>query len=124
MIEIKVIHNNPELGSTALVRSDEVKAKNSLIKFIESSHWASGQWDSNISDISKVVDGVTLYYHPSNFTYTIRDKVLNPTQEELDMDARKLEIQQIRAMVTIITNSNLETWHKKLLKRLIREMKD
>ena len=43
---------------------------------------------------------------------------------EAEKQARLTELQQIRAMVTNIEESGLPLWHKKLLKRLIKELRD
>ena len=124
MIKVKITHNNTEYGSKEFEAVDIPTAKIIMIKLIENSHWIQGEWTKEVSNLQKTVNGEVVYFHPSNFTYEVRNRDTNPTQEEIDEDARMQEIQEIKSLAVTISESNLPVWHKKLLRRLILEMKE
>lgn len=73
--------------------------------------------------LKEVCTDTTKYYHPTNWSYSITDITAGVQAKQDAIQADKDELTQIKAMVTTIENSNLPLWHKKLLKRLVRELK-
>jgi hypothetical protein len=77
-------------GTYQFEKPDEEKAKKHLLKIIKKSQWMKGEFNNEVSDLSETYkdmegNGVTRYYHPSNFTYTLTDI----TQELADKAAQK-----------------------------------
>jgi hypothetical protein len=66
----------------------------------------------------------TYYYHPVNFSIEVEDISQELANREAEKQARKQEIAQIKNMLDNINSSDLPPWHKKLLKRLIKELKE
>lgn len=63
-------------------------------------------------------------YTDTNAKITIEDITSQVQAQEAQELSRKEEIAQIKADLETITNSELPAWHKKILKRLIKEMKE
>jgi len=64
------------------------------------------------------------YFHPSNFTYTITDITQELADKAADKQADKNERIAIKAMKSEINASDLPVWHKRILKKLIKDMRD
>jgi len=58
--------------------------------------------------------------------YTIGESdITDEVQAEADAkEARRIDIQQVKAMLSDINSSSLPPWHKQLLRRLARELKE
>ena len=65
----------------------------------------------------------TEYHCKQTYSYSIFED-LDAAAKEAEKQARKDEISEIRAMKDQINNSTLPAWHKKLLKRLIKELRE
>lgn len=55
---------------------------------------------------------------------TITDLTEQYEQEQAAIEARKLEISQIKQAINLIDSSDKPLWEKKLLKRLVKELKE
>ena len=75
-------------------------------------------------DDEEVISKVTMYLNPINFSITIEDKTAEEEAEETAKAERKAEMQELKTFITDVNESQLPVWHKKLLKVLIRELKD
>ena len=75
-------------------------------------------------DEEEVITKVTKYLNPINFSITIEDKTAEIEAEETARAGRKAEMQELKTFITNINESQLPNWHKKLLKVLIRELKE
>ena len=59
-----------------------------------------------------------------SYVVTITDITAEVEAEEAAVAARKAEIQQLKAAINLINESDKPAWEKKLLKRLVLELKD
>jgi hypothetical protein len=75
-------------------------------------------------DDEEVISKVTMYLNPINFSITIEDKTAEEEAEETAKAERKAEMQELKTFINNVNESQLPAWHKKLLKVLIRELKD
>lgn len=62
-------------------------------------------------------------FYPVEYTITETDITAEVQAKKDAKAARKTEIQQIKAAINVIDNSDLPNWHKKILKRLVKELK-
>ena len=116
-------------GKYEFSKNSEVKAKERLLKIIKKSRWMQGEWKTEVSDLSKTqldLEGTetTLYYHPTNFTYIITDISQEIVDKEAEKQAAKAARQELRALKQTINDSDLPNWHKKLLKYIIKEIRE
>lgn len=66
----------------------------------------------------------TLYYHPINFSVAITDITQELADKETERLAAKAARQELKALKQTINDSDLPNWHKKLLKYLIKEIRE
>ena len=62
--------------------------------------------------------------HPADYSIEILDTDAEEEAEETAKAERKAEMQELKTFITNVNESQLPVWHKKLLKVLIRELKD
>lgn len=67
---------------------------------------------------------VDTYCHPKNFDFTSEDITQELADKAAAKQADKDERQQIKSMVSNINKSSKPNWEKKLLKKLIRDMRE
>ena len=109
------------------------KAKDALFSKTET---YTEQVDTGETEMSTGIDGneievpvyseveieVITHFHPDNFT--IIDKSQEVIDRKSDKESRKAETALIKKMDNEIKNSNLPEWHKKLLERLIKDIRE
>jgi hypothetical protein len=64
------------------------------------------------------------YFIAENFTVTFEDVTANREAEKVLRLAEKTERQELKAMKKKINDSDLKMWHKRLLKQLIKDIKE
>ena len=75
-----------------------------------------------ISEYQK--DGVTWVKLKADYEITITDITSQYETEQADKESRKLEIRQIKQAISLIEASGKPVWEKKLIKRLVLELKE
>lgn len=60
----------------------------------------------------------------AKYTITEKDLTLEKDNEEKAKKDRKKELKEIKKMISNVNSSSKENWEKKLLKRLIMELKE
>lgn len=130
MAKFKLTFDGNEDGTNqvSIIHEDRNRLLEKLEKVaspIGVSTWRTGEWTDVESEISrKDENDITTYYHPLNWSWSIEDVTAEEEQKEADRLAEKEERQQIKAMISDVNASDKPNWEKKLLKRLIRDMKD
>tara|TARA_R110000868_G_C10972634_1_gene770644 strand:+ start:26904 stop:27338 length:435 start_codon:yes stop_codon:yes gene_type:complete len=127
--KVEIIPDNTSWAKGGFEKQDEVKAKEHLLKIINKSQWMKTKWnyvESPISRTKKGMDGieVTTYMHPKNFTYEIKDMTEEIAAEEAAKAADKAERQELKAMKSDVNASDLPNWHKKILRRYLKSLRD
>jgi len=69
-------------------------------------------------------DGVPWVKLKADYEISITDITLQHEAKKAAKQARKLEIRQIRQAINLIDASNKPAWEKKILKRLVLELKE
>lgn len=87
-----------------------------------------GSFDRPIEEMQPWIDKhkalKTFGNSESDYIITITDLTAQYEQAQIDADARKTDIAQIRAAIALIDQSSKPAWEKKLLKRLVLELKE
>lgn len=127
--KVDIIPNDTTLAQRGFEKQDEAKAKEHLLKIISKSQWMKGEFNSEVSDLSKTekdMEGndVVTYYHPSNFTYTITDITQEIADKEAEKAEKKAEKQQAKNIKNLKKKwSELNDNQKdRLIKYLIRNL--
>lgn len=128
---VKIKPNNSKHGELSINAQSQEDAKNKLIKWIERQKvykgvWSESQDGSIVERVTQDLEGneITQYFKPNNFSVKIKDHTAEHAAEEAEKKARKDEIAQIKKMIKNINDSDKPAWEKKLLKRLVKELKD
>ena len=126
--------NDSKLASMQLEEPTLNKAIKKLKKIVLKSSWLKGSWSDNQEgsifsrdSIDKDPEAETIeeYFIPSNFSIIVEDITDKKTAEELEKKAKKDEIKDIKKMIKNINeDSDLKPYMKKLLKRIIKDMKE
>ena len=124
--KITLIPNTLTDGRMYIEASSDAKLKKKLDDWAKAKKSFKGIWVKNVSGTigSHEINGEMHYFKPVNFTFLKEDITEQINEEKSVKEQRKLEIKQVKAMIQNINNSNKPAWEKKLLKRLIKEIKE
>lgn len=109
-----------------------VKRINKMLKVKRSwmkCDWKADAHESNITKTTMFLDGedeveVTTYCHPKTFSIVATDVT---GELQATRNAEQAEVNErlaVKAMISNINNSDKPQWEKRLLKRLIKEMRE
>lgn len=132
-----------------IIVDNEAQFITRALKMIKAASWMKCDWKSdthplNIKKSSTFIEIITpddpettevdetvtqevtidTYCHPKTFNFTVSDITQQLADEKAARLAEKEERQQIKAMISNVNESDKPNWEKRLLKRLIRDMKD
>lgn len=110
--KLEITMSDSKYAKMQIVKDTEQEAKDKLVNLVDKKKYLEGEWKSEQSDLSKTIlnpDGneTTIYYHPTNFTYTITDI----SQEVADKEAKKQAKKQLKADVKLIKDAG-KKWRK------------
>jgi len=129
--KIKISPTDNSIAKMEIEEKNLNKAIKRLSKIVKKSSWlkyVKNEEESGyiFSEVEEDLDGneKTYYYHPVNFSIAVEDITQELADKEALKQARKDEIAEIKNMKDTIKSSDLPNWHKKLLKRLVKELRD
>ena len=129
--KIEIIPSNDQHAKMQLDAESEELVKEELAKWIERQKTYKGEWSDKKKDSiaeKEITDlegkKVKLYYKPIDFSVNLVDETEKINAEKAEKEERKNEIKQLKKDIRLINDSDLPQWHKKLLKRLIKELKE
>jgi hypothetical protein len=129
--KLEINPSDSKYAKMSLNCENTLKCDEKLIKWIDNQKFFKGEWKetqegSIVSKTEQDFEGndVVKYFVPSNFTATVEDITQELADKAAAKEARRQEIAQVKNMIDNINNSNLPGWHKKLLKRIIKELKE
>ena len=150
LAEIKYTRFQGESNQGELVVADTAEFIERALKMIKvKKGWMKCEWKSDVhalniktsstfSEIVTLDDPLTLdidesvyedvvvdtYCHPKNFNFIAEDITQELADKAAAKQADKDEIIAIKAMISDVNASDKPNWEKKLLKKLIRDMRD
>jgi len=131
MTRIEIIPSNKKFAPMQFEEETLTKAIKRLKKICKKSQWLKVEKNETKSghifsetETDLGTSETIYYYHPKNFTIKITDMTDELNQIKLDKQARKAEIDELKALKDTINASNLPNWHKKLLKHIVKELKN
>lgn len=129
--KVEITPSDSKLAKMQIEAQTLNKAIKKLKKVVKRSSWLKHEIKDTesgyiFSETETDLEGneVIKYYHPVNFSVNLVDITQELADKETQRLERKNEIAQIKNMKDNINNSDLPAWHKKLLKRLIKELRD
>ena len=129
MIQVDVANNN---GKTFKGKFETLElADNWILKHVKKETFGKNkEVEESDSYFSKCIreefaeECTNKFFAPDDYTI-VKSDISDQIQAEKDAEeARKSDIRQIKAALDQVNNSELPLWHKRLLKRLIKELKE
>lgn len=129
--KIEIIPSNDEHAKMQLDAETSELVNEQLVKWIERQKTYKGEWVDKKKDTiaeKEITDlegkKLKLYYKPIDFSVNVVDETEKVNAEKAEKEERKNEIKEIKKAINLINDSDLPRWHKKLLKRLIKELRE
>lgn len=92
--KLEITMSDSKYAKMQIIKDTEQEVKDKLANLVEKKKYLEGEWKSEQSDLSKTIlnpDGneTIVYYHPTNFSYTITDITQEITKKEAEKQAKE-----------------------------------
>lgn len=130
-LRLQITPTDSKYASMQLNGDTQEQLDKKLLKWIKRQRFFKGEWNTTqensiISKTTEDIDGqeITQYFHPSNFSVQLTDRTQEIADEQAAQLAEKTERQALKQMKQNINDSNLPSWHKRILKMYIKSLSD